>query len=42
MKLKLNAEETEQIKVLAVVSCEPLYRVAWLINQQIGWNLAES
>lgn len=42
MKLKLTAEGTEQIKVLAVVSSEPLYRVAWLINQQLGWNLAES
>ncbi|MBO7495878.1 MAG: IPExxxVDY family protein [Salinivirgaceae bacterium] len=42
MKLKLSAEEEVMIKVLAVVSYEPLYRVAWLINQQLGWNLTES
>ena len=42
MKLKLSTEGTEQVKVLAVVSCEPLYKVAWLLNQQFGWSLAEA
>jgi len=31
-----------EIAVLAIVSSEPLYRLAWLINQQTGWGLAES
>ena len=33
---------TEQITILAVTSYEPIYRLAWLFNQQFGWNLAES
>lgn len=32
----------EQITVLSVTSYEPIYRLAWLFNQQFGWNLAES
>lgn len=42
MKLKLNAEGAEPIKVLAIMSYEPQYKVAWLLNQRFGWNLAES
>ena len=44
MKLKVEAGNgvTEQITVLAVTSYEPIYRLAWLFNQQFGWNLAES
>jgi len=42
MKLKLNAEGAEPIKVLAIMSYEPQYKVAWLLNQMFGWNLAES
>lgn len=39
---KLSVEETVQIKVLAVVSYEPQYKIAWLFNQRFGWSLAES
>ena len=42
MQLRLATEKTEEIVVLAVASSEPFYRVAWLINQQLGWSLAES
>ena len=44
MKLKVEAGNgvTEQITVLTITSYEPIYRLAWLFNQQFGWNLAES
>ena len=42
MQNKINTCEPEPIAALAIVSCEPLYRLAWLVNQQLGWALAES
>ncbi|MBO7476452.1 MAG: IPExxxVDY family protein [Salinivirgaceae bacterium] len=42
MQNKVNTCEPEPIAALAIVSCEPLYRLAWLVNQQFGWALAES
>ena len=43
-KLMIDAVDgaAEQITILAVTSYEPIYRLAWLFNQQFGWNLAES
>ena len=31
-----------EIALFAIVSSEPLYRLSWLINQQLGWNLTEA
>ena len=31
-----------EISLFAIVSSEPLYRLSWLINQQLGWNLTEA
>ena len=31
-----------KIALFAIVSSEPLYRLSWLINQQLGWNLTEA
>ena len=42
MQNKINTCEPESIAALAIVSYEPLYRLAWLVNQHLGWNLAES
>lgn len=44
MKLKVEAGNgvAEQMLVLTITSYEPIYRLAWLFNQQFGWNLAES
>ena len=44
MKLKVEAGNgaAEQMMVLTITSYEPIYRLAWLFNQQFGWNLAES
>lgn len=42
MQNKINTCEPEPIAALAIVSCEPLYRLAWYVNQQLGWSLAES
>ena len=42
MQNKLNTCEPEPIAVFAIVSYEPLYRLAWLVNQQLEWKLTES
>jgi hypothetical protein len=42
MQNKITTCEPEPIAVFAIVSCEPLYRLAWLVNQQLGWTLSES
>ena len=42
MRAKIDNIEPEPMAIIAIVTCEPLYRLAWLINQQLGWNLAES
>lgn len=42
MQSKITTCEQEPIAALAIVSCEPLYRLAWLVNQQLGWALTES
>lgn len=42
MQNKINTCESEPIAALAIVSCEPLYRLAWLVNQHLNWALAES
>lgn len=42
MQSKINTCEPEAMAALAIVSCEPMYRLAWLVNQHFGWALAES
>lgn len=43
MANKLITDNVEAaVSVAAIVTTEPLYRLCWLINQQLGWHLAES
>lgn len=42
-KNKLITDDCDvNVSAVAIVSNEPLYRLCWLINQQLGWQLVES
>ncbi len=42
-KKKITIDKIDvKVSAVAIVSSEPLYRLCWLINQQLGWQLAES